>query len=145
MIRNILVPTDFSTSSVAALRYAVDLARPLGAALHVLHVIKDPFAPGGLLEAHPLPPGYLLDLESVARRRLDDCLTADEMVSLHVVLTTVAGRPAREILRRLHLEPQIDLVVMSTRGAGAAGRPVLGGVADKIIRSSPCPVLTLAA
>src|SRR3954468_24813845 len=47
-IRTVLVPTDFSPTSDAALAYALDLAAHHGASVHLLHVVDDPFAPGAL-------------------------------------------------------------------------------------------------
>lgn len=144
MIRNILVPTDFSAGSAAALACARELAAAVGASLHVMHVVENPFAPGGFMEMHPLPPGYYpLEMENAAKRRLDDCLSADDKIKFHATLTTAVGIPAREILQRLDEEPKIDLVVMATHGRGGVARLVMGSVADKVVRGAPCPVMTL--
>ena len=49
-IKEILVPTDFSSASKRALRYTCELADAFGASLHVLHVAENPYVPGGYME-----------------------------------------------------------------------------------------------
>lgn len=143
-IRNILVPTDFSAASQEAIRYAYDLAIRVGATLHVVHVLENPFAPGAFMEMYSPPPAeYFTDLERQAEDKLRACLTEAERQACRVVLTTRLGVPSSEILDRLEEDPTIDLVVMATHGRGGVARLVMGSVADKIIRAAPCPVLTL--
>lgn len=144
MIRNILVPTDFSAGSQAALLAAKQIARAVGASLHLLHVIENPFAPGGFTEMYTLPPGfYPEELDGVARQRLAECLSPDEHAAFRTTLTTTLGIPAHEILQRLDEDPKIDLVVMGTHGRGGVARFVIGSVADKVVRNAPCPVMTM--
>ena len=143
-IRNILVPTDFSAGSEEAVRYAFDLARSLGATLHILHVLENPFAPGAFMEMYAPPPAeYFLDLERRAEEKLRATLTPEQKQEVPVVMTTRLGVPATEILDRLNEEPKLDLVVMATHGRGGVARLLMGSVTDKIIRSAPCPVVTM--
>ena len=143
-IKNILVPTDFSAGSQEAVRYAYDLAAALGATLHVVHVLENPFAPGAFMEMYTPPsPEYFVDMERQAETKLRASLTADEKARVHTVMTTRLGVPASEILDRIKEEPPIDLVVMATHGRGGVARFVMGSVTDKIIRSAPCPVVTI--
>lgn len=143
-IRNILVPTDFSAGSTEAIGYAYDLALTLGAQLHIVHVLENPFAPGAFMEMYaPPPPEYFLNIERQAEERLRQSLTREQQEQIDVVMTTRLGVPAGEILARIEEEPRIDLVVMATHGRGGVARMVMGSVTDKVVRSSPCPVLTL--
>jgi nucleotide-binding universal stress UspA family protein len=143
-IKNILVPTDFSPGSQAAVRYAFDLAVRLDAALHIMHVVENPFAPGAFMEMYsPPPPEFFLDLERQAQEKLLSALTPDEQRQVSAVLTTTTGAPTSEILARLAQTPTIDLVVMATHGRGGVARMVMGSVTDKIVRSAECPILTL--
>lgn len=145
-VNHILVPTDFSAGSREAVRYAHDLAVRLGATLHVMHVLENPFAPGAFMEMYALPsPDYFLDLERQAKARLDASLSADDKQAVRVVMTTRMGVPATEILLRAEEDPRIDLIVMSTHGRGGVARLVMGSVADKVLRGAPCPVLTMRA
>jgi len=143
-VSNILVPTDFSEGSAAAVRYAHDLAVRLSATLHVLHVVENPFAPGAFMEMYTPPsPEYFVDLEREADDRLHGSLSAEDKQRCAVVMTTRMGVPATEILQRAEEQPRIDLIVMATHGRGGVARLVMGSVADKVIRGAPCPVLTM--
>lgn len=143
-VKNILVTTDFSAGSEEAVRYAFDLAVSLGATLHVVHVLENPFAPGAFMEMYSPPPAeYFVDMQRQAEERLRASLTAEQKQQCSVVMTTRLGVPAAEILDRLEEEPKIDLVVMATHGRGSVARLVLGSVTDKVIRAAPCPVVTM--
>ena len=144
MIRHILVPTDFSAGSRAALTAAKEIARAFGASLHLLHVIENPFAPGGFMEMYTLPPGFFPEeLDAAATERLAQCLSPEEKAAFHATFTTTLGLPAGEILQRLEEDPKIDLVVMGTHGRGGVARFVIGSIADKVVRNAPCPVMTM--
>jgi nucleotide-binding universal stress UspA family protein len=143
-VKNILVPTDFSEGSAEAVRYAFDLAASLGATLHVMHVLENPFAPGAFMEMYtPPPPEYFTDMERLAEEKLRDSVSPEQREQVDIVLTTRLGVPASEILDRIEEDPKIDLAVMATHGRGGVARMVMGSVTDKVIRSAPCPVLTL--
>ena len=143
-VTNILVPTDFSAGSQEAVRYAYDLAKALGATLHVVHVLENPFAPGAFMEMYTPPsPEYFVDMERQAEDKLRATLTAEQKAGVPTVMTTRLGVPATEILARIDEDPRIDLVVMATHGRGGVARFVMGSVTDKIIRSAPCPVVTI--
>jgi nucleotide-binding universal stress UspA family protein len=143
-IRNILVPTDFSVASQDAVRYAYELASGLGATLHLVHVLENPFAPGAFMEMYSPPPAeYFRNRELEAQDKLRASLSVDEQAGVRAVLTTRLGVPSAEILDRLQETPTIDLVVMATHGRGGVARLVMGSVADRVVRTAPCPVLTL--
>ena len=143
-IKNILVPTDFSAGAAEAVRYAFDMAVTFGATLHVMHVLENPFAPGMLMEMYVPPSSQsFVEMERLAEEKLQASLSPEQRAQVQAVLSTRIGVPATEILDRLHEKPAIDLVVMATHGRGGAARFMMGSVADKLIRSAPCPVLTL--
>lgn len=143
-IKTILVPTDFSPASTYALDYARELAKAFGASLHLLHVVENPFAPGAFMEMYSPPPGdYVGALEAQAREHLAALLSPEEQARCAAVLTVRIGTPAQQILEYLHEQPGVDLVVMATAGRGGVARLMMGSVADRLVRSAPCPVLTL--
>jgi nucleotide-binding universal stress UspA family protein len=145
-VKNILVPTDFSEGAAEAVRYAFDLAASLGATLHIVHVLENPFAPGAFMEMYtPPPPEYFTNMEKIAEEKLRNSVTPEQREKVNIVLTTRLGVPASEILDRIEEDPKIDLVVMATHGRGGVARMVMGSVTDKVIRSASCPVLTLRA
>lgn len=143
LIKTILVPMDFSAASKRALRYACDVADAVGASLHIIHVLENPFAPGAFMETYTPPGDYLENLDRQARAELEAQLTTEEKAQYSAVLILRLGAPAQEILQYLKEHGAIDLVVMATAGRGGVARLLMGSVADKIVRAAPCPVLTL--
>jgi nucleotide-binding universal stress UspA family protein len=137
-LRRILVPTDFSQTSEAALRYAAALARAFKAQLHLLHV---PEHPGEAAEAE-YPIGLFETMQNAAHERLGDLLTEAEMRELQPVRAMRLGRPTDEIVRYAS-EHEIDLIVMGTHGREGVARMLLGSVAEKVVRRAACPVLTV--
>lgn len=140
-LKRILVPTDFSECSDAALKYGRALGEPFGASLHLLHVIQDPYTQPWAAEAFPAPLGEMLQQwQEQARIRLVNLLPEAERT--HATVATVVGSPFLEIARYAS-EQDIDLIVLGTHGRGPLGHMLLGSVAEKIVRKSPCPVLTV--
>ena len=137
--QNILVPTDFSEMSDEALAYAQVLAKPFGATIHALHVVPDPHAEAWSIEATGMNLGGLLDTwQADAARRLDELTFGD----LPHTCTTKVGQAYKEIISYTEGH-DIDLIVMGTHGRGAIEHMLLGSVTEKVVRSSPCPVVTV--
>jgi nucleotide-binding universal stress UspA family protein len=140
-ITKILVPTDFSETSEAALQYGRVLADRFGASLHVLHVIQDPFTMPWAAEGLPVALGELLEeWQRAAWKRLNELVP--DAKEKGATLCTRIGSPFQEILTHAE-EEQIDLVVMGTHGRGAVTHALMGSVAEKMVRKAPCPVLTV--
>ena len=144
-ITKILVPVDFSEASRKALRYACSLAEAFDASLCVVHAIENPYLPGGYMEFYAPPAEYFEQVERDTRKSLEDVLTPDEKAKFRATLVQRKGSPAGEILALLAEQPDIDLVVMATHGRGGMARLMMGSVTDRVVRLSPCPVLTLRA
>ena len=146
-IKKILVPTDFSEASKAALRYACELATATNASLCILHAVENPYRLGGLPEYYSLSQDYSEQFERSARRELEGLLetvlTPDEAKQYRVRLVLRRGVAAQEILLYLQEHPDIDLVVMATHGRGGVARLMMGSVADTLVRTARCPVLTI--
>ena len=140
-LEKILVPTDFSECSDAALKYAKAFAEAFGASLHLLHVVQDPYTQSWAAEAIPAPLGEMLaQWEDQARRRLLAVLPAE--AHANAVIATAVGSPYPEIVRYAS-EQAIDLIVIGTHGRGSLGHMLLGSVAERVVRKAPCPVLTV--
>lgn len=144
-IKKILVPTDFSQASREALRYACTLAGTLNASICLLHAIENEYLAGGYMEYYAPPPEYFEQVEREARKNLEGMLTPEEQAQYKATLVQRTGSPAREVLNYIREQGDIDLVVMSTHGRGGVGRLMMGSVTDKVVRSAPCPVLTIRA
>jgi nucleotide-binding universal stress UspA family protein len=143
-LKNILVATDFGPASENALRYGRALARGFGAKLHLLHVTENIFVRAADGYAFVgIPPGLQEDIEEAGRRQTEALLDADDREELRAVAVTVTGNnPAATIVdyARTHL---IDLIVLGTHGRGAVAHMFMGNVAERIVRTAPCPVLTV--
>jgi len=142
-LSRILVPTDFSETSVAALKYALPLAGSFGAELHLLHVID--LAAGQYLAAEmAMVPSAATEAEAHARAdaELAALLTRDETKAHRARLVTMRGAPFASIVAYAR-EQQIDLIVMGTHGRGAVAHLLIGSVAERVVRKAPCPVLTI--
>jgi nucleotide-binding universal stress UspA family protein len=137
----LLVPTDFSDHSAAALDTAIELGRALGAELLLLHVFQRPivmFEPYGI---QPLEP-VLTEVPEAARRRLDVELRAALGAGADARAIVVEGAAVEKILEEA---AGADLVVMGTHGLTGLPHVLLGSVAERTVRLAPCPVLTVKA
>jgi general secretion pathway protein E len=133
--RRILVSTDFSAGTHRALAYASELAEHLGAELHLLHIVP--------VHTFPLPTGRgpeerLRD----ARQRLERIALPVSLGRLGVVCEVRAGRPAEEVVRYAR-EMGAGFIALSTHGRTGLSHALMGSVAEQVIRTAPCPVLTV--
>jgi nucleotide-binding universal stress UspA family protein len=106
----------------------------------LLHVIEDPVIYLPMFESYPLPARS--EFEAYAQTRLENWILPDDRKDCKVVFAWVHGRPSHDIIHYA-AEHEIDLIVMGTHGRGAAMQLLLGGVAEKVVRKAPCPVLTV--
>jgi len=144
-LSHVLVPTDFSETSDAALAYAKSFADAFSATLHVIHIIEEPYGQPWAVEAYGFSLAALQEeWVKEAETRMSNILTDEERTSLKAVTATVLGHPVTEILRYAS-EHAIDLIVMGTHGRGPLGHMVMGSVAERVVRKAPCPVLTVHA
>ncbi len=141
-LKNILVPTDFSGSSEAAVAYGKELARDSHAELHVLHVIEHEPAFSWKLPASPAPPPFRFsdDGEPTIHARMEQVQSEAAQAQLQTRLAIRRGVPETEIVRyaRAH---GIDVIVLGPPGPGHL---LASGVAEKVVRQAPCAVLTVS-
>jgi nucleotide-binding universal stress UspA family protein len=137
-VKRILVAHDFSETSQAAMKYGIELARLFAARLHVLHVSEKAQAEVEM----EFPLGLDTSVEVAARERLLKILTPKEKQELDPAFELRAGTPAVEIVRYARAE-DIDLIVMGTHGRGVVAHAVMGSVAERVVRTAHCPVLTV--
>lgn len=139
-LKRILVPTDFSEPSDAALKYGIALARGFNANLYLLHVLAKAPAENPANVEHPI--GLFESTRDAAREQLDKMLTDQEAKDVAFELTTRVGTPYVEIIRYAK-DRDIDLIVMGTHGRGLVAHMLMGSVAEAVVRRAPCPVLTV--
>lgn len=129
-LKRILVPHDFSETSARSLSYATALARSFAAELVFLHVDSRTDAEAGA------------EASAAAGKHLLTMLTPADRAAVRAEVHVRAGAPDAEIVR-FAAEHDIDLIVMGTHGRGFVGHMVMGSVAEKVVRTAPCPVLTV--
>jgi nucleotide-binding universal stress UspA family protein len=142
LYKHILVPTDFSASSQRALETAVSLAVAFGAKLTLTHSCEVPgYAYVGMMAP---PIDYLTPLREAGQSLL---LKAVESVRERVPGATGLLRSGPPWQQTLEVAKEVgaDLIVMGTHGRSGLAHAFLGSVAEKVVRMSPIPVLTLRA
>jgi nucleotide-binding universal stress UspA family protein len=137
--KTILVATDFSETSEAAVAYAVGLADKLGAKLYLLHAIGVPMY--GIPELGVAVSAAMID--SIVRDTqvaLDKMTKAYAPVKLEPLLRT--GDP-RDLIVQTAADVRAELIVLGTHGRRGVSRALLGSVAENVLRHAHCPVLTI--
>jgi nucleotide-binding universal stress UspA family protein len=141
-IRQILAPTDFSECSAQAVACAYEFAQTFGAELVLLHVIED--LPPYIGFIPPEGAAMLLkDLERRACVELTEVLPGAKAAEVKVSRRVVVGPPPDEIVRFAVAE-QVDLIVIATHGRTGFSHLFMGSVAERVLRTAPCPVMTIS-
>lgn len=140
-IRRVLIPTDFSASARFAQDYAVALASQLGAELHALHVVTEPLplpGPHGTwIRPEEALPGLIKDAERQLVQTMEGAGNG-----INIVCKVRAGNSVCEIMDYADAT-EIDLIVVGTHGRTGLSHLLIGSVAEKLVRASTCPVLTV--
>ena len=142
--KRILVPTDYSQYSDAALKYAIDMAKQSGAKIYLLHVI-------GLVQSCAVD--YCFDqatlnvLEEKSSSSAEDMMKHQleqipEAKSADITTDIRSGIPHEEILNEQKAR-DVDLIVMSSHGKTGILGHLLGSVAEKVMKKATCPVLLI--
>jgi nucleotide-binding universal stress UspA family protein len=144
MFTRILVPTDFSAPSDAALAHARKLAWTCNAALHLLHVLEDivDTASFGSEVFVPDSPDVRAGRIEAAHTRLAHRVGTGDDERPRATTDVIVGSSARAIARYA-ADNGFDLIVMGTHGRTGFAHLVLGSVAEHVVRTAPCPVLTV--
>jgi universal stress protein A len=146
--RVIVVPYDFSDHARVALDEAAKLARQTGGGLHLVHILLSPiytysfaYAPEA---AAVVPPIDMTEVREGAMKSLRD-LAAEVDVPGGVEAHVFEGASISESLRECVVDLKGDLIVMGTHGRTGLAHAFLGSVAERTLRTAPCPVLTVRA
>lgn len=143
-LKKILVPTDFSEFSKPAIDYACAIAARFDSQLHLLHVVPDP--------AMLVPESHAFSAEAMeaqaaaliedAKQRIESLPGNGWENNQPISREVRTGAVFLEIVEYAKSN-DIDLIVIGTHGRGGLMHVLLGSVAEKIVRKSPCPVLTV--
>lgn len=142
-IRKILIPTDFSENSKAAIQSGCELARKFGAEVHLLNVVDNigPFVVG--MEMAPVS-SFAYDViaaEAAAVEQLAK-LPGTAGNGYRIIRSTQLG-PSSSGIKQYAMEKNIDLIVICTHGYTGWEHLLMGSVAEDVVRRAPCPVLTV--
>ena len=141
VLRDIVVPVDFEPSSYQALDYARNLAWTFRARLHVLHVLEDSFAlPAGTEGSLSEFPRLEREVEGEVHNRLNALLSDADRRAGAMTVVRLGATPAAAIVGYA-AGIRADVIVMGTRNGPVLD--TLGSVAEQVVRTAPCAVLTL--
>ncbi len=145
MFTRILVPTDFSEPSDAALNYARALAHKFGASLRLLHVIEPGYATGTFSNeayiAVEAPGAYEMLVKEAQSKFAHRVFPSD--LARHGMTTEVMTGLSTSTIVEYAADQNIDLIVMGTHGRTGLAHLLMGSVAEHVVRTAPCPVLTV--
>ncbi|MGD0230502.1 MAG: universal stress protein [Syntrophorhabdales bacterium] len=142
MFSKILVPIDFSEYTDEILRYAVEIVKRFGSSLHLIHVVPglDYFTPYESFMAAENIAAVQKGIEEEVKTQLEE--VAGRIAGITVTETVRTGTAYAEIVDYAK-SVGMDLIIMGTHGRGGLEHIVIGSVAEKVVRRSPCPVLTI--
>jgi len=143
-IHTILVPTDFSDSATAALRWADDLAAACSARIVLLHAVdlNLQWVPAGpAVIPAPVPAAVVRRIREQAGASLD----AVAAKTPHVARRLLRSGHARDVILSAANEVKANVIVMGTHGRRGVEHLFLGSVAEYVVRNAPMPVMTVRA
>ncbi len=141
-IKKILVPTDFSSTSINALDYAALVAAKAGSEILLLHVFES--------YSHNTMLNTTVDFNQIMEKGIHEKLQElktmnQQLTGIEVQTKVVSGKIHTEI-ERIAMEEDVDLIVMGTHGASGvsnSGKMMLGSNTYRIVQNAPCPIVTL--
>jgi len=143
-VQRILLPADFSAYSATATRYACELAEKFDAELHLLHSLEVNLSSTPSFGMGLAVPTYIDESRQKAEKSLAGVLDPQWSAGRKIVQKVVHGSAKVEIVRYAR-EHDIDLIVLTTHGRTGVAHVLMGSVAESVVRTAPCPVLTVHA
>ncbi len=141
-IKKVLLPCDFSDCAAAAIPYASEIAAKFKAELHLLHTLETHVSGTPQFVMGLALPRLVHESKPAAEKALAALLEPGRSAGLQVVYAAREGTPEAEIVSYAH-DNQIDLIVLATHGRTGLSHIAMGSVAETIVRTAPCPVLTI--
>ena len=138
-IKKILAPTDMSELSQGGVRYALDLARRVGAQVTVYHVVSTDELMQQELGG---PLSQILERYEQALQKFLDEHFSDILPLVEVRTKVEIGAPDDNIVQEAEKEG-MDMVVLSTHGRTGLSHILVGSVTERVVRHAPCPVLSI--
>jgi nucleotide-binding universal stress UspA family protein len=142
MFGTILFATDFSESSEHAFQYALSLARKFDSRLGIIHVINEPVDLRGFYVPHISFDRLEEEIEQGAWKMMEKFRQSQADDYPKTELFVVPGIPYDEIIRKAD-EFGADLIILGTHGRTGLDHVLFGSTAEKVVRKSPVPVMTI--
>jgi nucleotide-binding universal stress UspA family protein len=140
--KTILFATDFSENSLYAFQYAFSMARKYEALLAIVHVINEPVDLRGFYVPHISFESLEEEIEEGARKMMDKFCRVHVQDYDRYETFIVPGIPYDEIIKKAQ-ELSADLIIMGTHGRSGLDHVLFGSTAEKVVRKSPVPVMTI--
>ena len=137
-IKKILVPVDFSENSQKILGSAGDIAGQFGASLSVVFVVQSFDDYSGFFVPHMPVAQFEEEMVQGAEKKMESFLEGHEGIEAKVLV----GDVAEEVVRHAE-ETGVDMIIMGTHGCKGLEKVMFGSVAEKVVKTAPCPVLTI--
>ena len=144
MYQRILIPTDGSTYSEAAIPQGLQLAQKLGVPVVFFHVLDESLSPFLTSSTVPISQEFVDEFEARVKQAGHDALERAQQLAQEARVSAesklVEGSPAPAIIAEARKD---DLIVMGTHGRNSLAAFVLGSVTLRVLHESPCPVLAV--
>jgi nucleotide-binding universal stress UspA family protein len=140
-LKKILVGCDFSEDSVLAMNYGLSLAQEFEAELHLIHVVEPPTYQELLKPADQLQDLVFTD---ALKEKLNALVPKDARNWCSLQVAILRGQPYEELVAYA-VTQEMDMTVLGVRGYGLVRSLLMGSTTDRVVRRSPCPVLTVSA
>ena len=146
-MKKILVPTDFSKTSIIALEAAFEIAKKAGATIYVLHVVEEATPDSSRITGEWKKDNwedrlFTFKLLERAKGQLEKLVKDPRYDAVKMVGELRLGNPFHG-MNSIIAEQKVDLVVMGTRGQTNLETMVIGTNTERIVRHSKCPILTV--
>jgi universal stress protein A len=142
-ISRIMVATDFSDCSKEAVECACGLAADLGAKLVLLHAIEPVYFAGAFYGPDASVPMLTEEQRRYAQEAMEELRQSLEKRKIEIEDGRIASGPPAQMIVEAAQADNIDLIVVGTHGRGGVAHLLLGSVAERVVRTARCPVLTI--
>jgi nucleotide-binding universal stress UspA family protein len=140
--KKILVGCDFSADSDLALDYSLSMAQEFESELHLVHVVE----PSGYKDLFKLSQEsgekFKEDLYDMIKEKLNSMVPKEALAWIQLQTKLLVGKPYAELIRYAQIN-EIDMIALGIRGHGMVEELLVGSTTDRVIRQSPCPVLSI--
>ena len=143
-LKKILVGCDFSPDSGQALSHALSLAQEFEAELHLVNVIETPAQPNFLKAEQATSEEIQEDFRQLLSQKLKDLVPEEARHWCSPQTSILEGQPYEELAKYAESN-DVDMIVMGVRGHGLVKTLFLGSTTDRVVRRSPCPVLSVGS